>query len=245
VTPRVWHTAYIVAIACLLALLQARERHPKPERFQEALLVHTKDYSTVRWLGVPTWQPVLDLWTLQETIAEVRPALLIECGTYEGGSSLFFAHLFDLMQHGRVITVDIEKQHDLSHPRITYLIGDCAGPKIVEQIRAEAARADGPVFVVLDSDHTADHVGKEMAAYASSVTPGSYLHVQDGIIDQVPSLSSQWGPGPLRAIEAFLAEHPEFEIDSARTARFLFTHHPKGWLRRRPPSGIAQEGADR
>ena len=231
---RVWHTAYIVAIACLLALLYDQERHPNPQRFQETLLVHTKGYSTVRWLGVHVWQPVLDLWTLQETIAEVKPALLIECGTYEGGSSLFFAHLFDLMQHGRVITVDIEKLHDLSHPRITYLIGDCAGPKIVEQIRAEAAKADGPVFVVLDSDHSAAHVAKEMAAYAPLVTPGSYLHVQDGVIDQVPSLRKKWGAGPLRAIEAFLPEHPEFEVDSARTTRFLFTHHPKGWLRRKP-----------
>ncbi len=230
---RVWHTAYLVTIACLIALVYAGKREPNPERFQEALMVHTKDFADVRWLGVPVWQPVLDLWTLQETIAEVRPALLIECGTYKGGSSLFFAHLFDLMQHGRVITVDIEKQHDLSHPRVTYLIGDCASPEIVGQVRAEAAKADGPVFVVLDSDHTAAHVGKELEAYAQMVTPGSYLHVQDGVIDQIPSLRKVWGAGPLRAIEAFLPGHPEFEVDTARTNRFLITHHPKGWLRRK------------
>jgi cephalosporin hydroxylase len=233
---RVWHAAYLVTIACLLALVYDRERHPRPERFQEALLVHTRDYSTVRWLGVPVWQPVLDLWTLQETIAEVRPSLLIECGTYQGGSSMFFAHLFDLMGHGRIITVDIEKQHDLSHPRITYLIADCTAPETVARIRAEADKADGPVFVVLDSDHHAAHVAKEMAAYGPMVTPGSYLHVQDGVIDQVSSLRAKWGAGPLAAIEAFLPEHPEFEVDTARTNRFLFSHHPKGWLRRKAKS---------
>jgi cephalosporin hydroxylase len=231
---RVWHTAYLVVIACLVALVINRSRQPNPSQFQRALLVHTKDYSDVRWLGVPVWQPVMDLWTLQETIADVKPSLLIECGTYRGGSSLFFANLFDLMQHGRVITVDIEKQHNLFHPRITYLIADCAAPETVARIRAEAEKTNGPVFVVLDSDHTADHVYKEMIAYAPLVTPGSYLHVQDGVIDQIPNLRKKWGAGPLRAIEKFLPDHPEFEVDSARTSKFLITHHPKGWLRRKP-----------
>ena len=61
---------------------------------------------SVRWMGQPIWQNVLDLWTIQETIVAVRPDLLIECGTNRGGSSLFFAHLFDLhgaraRDHGR------------------------------------------------------------------------------------------------------------------------------------------------
>lgn len=231
---RVWHTAYLVTIACLLAFAFERSRRATPEAFHLALIDHTDNFATVRWLGVPIWQPVLDLWTLQETIAEVRPALLVECGTYKGGSSMFFAHLFDLMHRGRVITVDIEKQHDLSHPRVTYLIGDCAAPEIVEQVRAEAAKEEGPIFVVLDSDHRADHVAREMAAYAPLVTPGSYLHIQDGIMDQMPRVRREFGPGPLAAIEAFLPEHPEFEVDTARTGRFLVTHHPKGWLRRKP-----------
>jgi cephalosporin hydroxylase len=64
-------------------------------------LVHkTRNFDQTKWLGHRIWQNVLDLWTIQETIAEVRPALLIECGTNEGGSSMFFAHLFDLMSHG-------------------------------------------------------------------------------------------------------------------------------------------------
>ncbi len=162
----------------------------------------------------------------------MKPDLLIECGTYKGGSSYFFAQLFDLMDHGQVITVDIAKLHNLSHPRITYLIGDCTGEAIVSRIRADAQNTTGPVMVVLDSDHTAAHVTKELNAYHSLVTKGSYLHVQDGAVDTV-DLYAEGRPGPLVAIEAFLKEHPEFEVDEARENRFLFTHHPKGWLKRR------------
>src|SRR5258708_550322 len=90
--------------------------------FQE-LIAKTNNFGSVTWLGYPIWQNILDLWTIQETIALVRPALLIECGTHRGGSARFFAHLFDLMGGGQVVTVDVERRHDLSHPRITFLIG--------------------------------------------------------------------------------------------------------------------------
>ena len=234
--PRLWHTLYIVAIAVLLAVVfrrafTARSVPDLAERFQDALIERTDNFGHVEWLGHPVWQSVMDLWTLQETLADLRPVLVIECGTYKGGSALFMAHLFDLMNHGRVITVDIEKFHDLSHPRITFLIGDCASPKVVQQVRAAADSAGGPVMVMLDSDHSAAHVAKELRAYAPLVTPGSFLHVQDGVIDLQPRFVNA-RPGPLRAIQDSLPSHPEFQVDQARSDRFLITHHPKGWLRR-------------
>jgi cephalosporin hydroxylase len=70
-------------------------------------------------------------------------------------------------------------------------------------------------------------------AYGPLVTPGSYMLVQDGVIDVLPTLRAD-RPGPLPAIRRYLRQHPEFELDSARTERFLITHHPMGWLRRRP-----------
>jgi cephalosporin hydroxylase len=236
---RVCHVASLTAIAVLLAVVYERRPKPPPpppsgvlQEFQTALIQRTDNFGTLRWMGEPIWQPPLDLWELQEAIYEVRPALLIECGTYKGGSSLFVAHLFDIMRRGRVVTVDIEKQHNLSHPRITYLIGDCAAPQIVQQIRAEATKAGGPVMVVLDSDHSAGQVSRELAAYHALVSPGSYLHVQDGAIDVLPFYTGA-RPGPLVAIEAFLATNADFEVDTVRTNRFIITQHPKGWLRRR------------
>lgn len=228
---RLWHLAYLAVIAVLVFVLM---RAPQADHaaFQSALIAHTSNYGNVTWLGKPIWQPVLDVWTLQETIFEVQPELLIECGTYKGGSAHFFGDLFELMGKGRVITVDIVKLHELAHPRVTYLIGDCASPEIVQQIRAEKEKVTGPVMVVLDSDHTAAHVKKELDAYHSFVTPGSFLHVQDGAIDVLPNYTHA-RPGPLVAIEAFVAEHSEFEVDLERSGKFLITQHPKGWLRRK------------
>jgi len=198
--------------------------------FFRELISKTKNFDTVTWLGHPIWQNILDLWTIQETIAAVMPSLLIETGTNRGGSSLFFANLFDLMGHGEVITIDVQKLHSLSHPRITYLIGSSTAPEIADVVRQRAAAASGPVMVILDSDHARDHVRRELEYYAPLVTPGSYCLVQDGLIDVLRHSE----PGPLPAIEDFLKSNDAFEVDNARCERFLITHHPKGWLRRKP-----------
>ena len=200
--------------------------------FFRELIGQTNNFGTVSWLGHPIWQNVLDLWTIQETIALVRPGLLIECGTNRGGSSLFFANLFDLMGNGEVVTVDIKRLHDLSHPRITYLIGSSTSREVLEVVRRRAAACPGPVMVILDSDHSRDHVRRELELYAPLVTPGSYCLVQDGVIDTL-SVYRAGRPGPLPAIEDFLRSSDAFELDAERCERFLITHHPKGWLRRK------------
>jgi cephalosporin hydroxylase len=171
------------------------------------------------------------LWTIQETLSEVRPGLLIECGTNRGGSAFFYASLFDLMGHGRVVTIDVTKMHDIEHPRVRFLIGSSTDPATVEAIRAEVAATRGPVMVILDSDHSQAHVARELELYAPFVTPGSFLLCQDGVIDEMP-LFEGIRPGPLAAVEEFLPRHPEFRLDEERCSRFLVTHHPKGWLRR-------------
>lgn len=206
---------------------------PKVHRqFFQDLVRQTHNFGKIQWLGHPVWQNVFDLWTIQETLSEIRPALLIETGTNRGGSSMFYAQLFDLMGQGRIVTVDVEKLHDRSHPRITYLLGSSTDQAVVGKIAAMVAEAGGPVMVILDSDHSEGHVRRELDCYARFVTPGSYCLVQDGVIDTLPMMSGS-RPGPLPAIEAFLKAAPEFEVDHERCERFLITHHPLGWLRRK------------
>jgi cephalosporin hydroxylase len=207
-------------------------RRPVGRLFLNDLIARTGNFATTTWLGQPIWQNVLDLWTIQETIAEIRPALLIETGTNRGGSALFYAHLMDLMGSGRVVTIDVERLHGLDHPRIEFLHGSSTDPAVAEQVRARACEADGAVMVILDSDHARDHVAAELELYAPLVTPGSLLLSQDGVIDQL-WLFSDSRPGPLGANREFLARHPEFEYDRERNERFIVTHHPCGWLRRR------------
>ena len=201
--------------------------------FLEQLIRKTDNFGGIKWLGYPVWQNILDLWTIQETLAEVKPALLIETGTNRGGSARFYSHLFDLMGHGEVLTIDVEKLHELQLPRVQFLLGSSVAEEIVAIARERVRRCDGPVMVILDSDHSEAHVARELEAYAGFVTPGSYLMAQDGVTDVVGNFLGEGRPGPLPAIQKFLPNHPEFTLDQERCDRFLVTHHPMGWLRRK------------
>lgn len=197
------------------------------------LLQKTGNFSSTKWMGQTIRQNVLDLWVIQETIAEVRPELLIETGTNYGGSALFYAHLFDLIGRGRVITVDVTKLHDITHPRVDFLIGFSTSDEIMAHVRGAARAATGPVMVILDSDHSKQNVSKELCLYAPLVTPGSYVLVQDGMMDTMPVMRNGDQPGPLPAIREFVRDHPEFEVDREKCEKFLITHHPEGWLKRK------------
>jgi cephalosporin hydroxylase len=196
------------------------------------LMERTHNFDDVRWLGQPVWQNVLDLWTIQEVITRLRPGLIIETGTNRGGTALFYAHLCELLGHGRVVTIDVTRMHDLEHPRATFVIGSSIEADVIAFVRARADESAGSVFVVLDADHRADHVQAELEAYAPLVTAGSYILVQDGVIDTLPTARAE-RPGPLVAIRRFLPRHPEFAVDDALSHRFLISSHPMGWLRRR------------
>src|SRR4051794_27245298 len=113
-------------------------RRPVTRMFHGDLIVKTGNFGHTTWVGQPIWQNVLDLWTIQEAISEIRPALLIETGTNRGGSALFYAHLMELMGHGRVLTIDIERLHSLDHPRIEFVLGDSVSDAVVSRVRDAA-----------------------------------------------------------------------------------------------------------
>ncbi len=207
-------------------------RKPVAKLFHADLVAKTMNFESVRWMGIEMRQNILDLWTIQETITEVQPALLIETGTWDGGSALFYAQLMDLLGEGRVLTIDIDDKNNLDHPRVEFLHGSSTAPETMEKVHAAVAAADGPVMVILDGDHSESHVAQELELYAPLITAGSFLLSQDGVIDEL-ELFRDSRPGPLPANRAFLDRHPEFEHDAERNDRFLLTHHPLGWLRRR------------
>lgn len=183
-----------------------------------------------RWLGHTTLKYPTDLWAYQEIIAEVRPAVVLETGTFKGGSALFVATVLDSLDEGRVISVDLSHPDSLPrHPRITYVEGSSIAPEVVEHIKQDIGD-DGPVMVILDSDHSRDHVLAELRAYAGLVAPGSYLIVEDTTVNGNPVLPHH-GPGPAEAVERFLAENDAFEPDPSRE-EMLLTQNPGGFLRR-------------
>ena len=183
------------------------------------------------WLGHHVLKCPLDLWTYQEILQEVQPELIIETGTYRGGSALFLASVSDLLRRGEVVTIDSARQNGRPrHPRITYLTGSSTSDKILRQVR-QRARGKSTVLVILDSGHGKDHVLSELHAYAPLVTPGSYLVVEDTNLNGHP-VESDHGSGPAEAVVEFLERNDEFIRDETRE-KFLLTFNAGGYLKKR------------
>jgi cephalosporin hydroxylase len=135
---------------------------------------------------------------------------------------------------GKVITVDIEdmsaeaREMPLAKRMVEFLIGSSTDPSIVKAIGEKTAGKK--VVVILDSLHTKEHVYDELKLYAPMVSVGSYLIAQDTNINGHPVLEG-FGPGPMEAVEQFLKENGNFEVDRSRE-KLLFTMHPGGYLKR-------------
>jgi cephalosporin hydroxylase len=181
------------------------------------------------WFGHRTIKCPFDLWTYQEILVDTRPDVIVESGTAFGGSALYVATLLDALGHGRVVSIDIETRgRPPRHPRIEYLTGSSVDPAILDRVRR--ATAGSRTMVILDSDHSQAHVAAELAAYRDIVSVGCYLVVEDTDINGHPA-RPDFGPGPMEALEAFLASTDDFVSDGSRE-RFLLTMNPRGFLRR-------------
>lgn len=213
------------------------------------------------WLGRPVIQLPEDLVRMQELIYAVRPDVLVETGVAHGGSLIFYASLFKALGRGRVVGVDIEiRPHNRSaieaHPLasfVTLIEGDSTASAVVERVRACLSPGDR-VLVVLDSNHTKDHVAKELRAYAPLVTPGSYVVVTDCMMEDladVPGGRPEWiDDNPRAAAREFLAAHPEFVVDpplppfNEGQARSNITYWSGGYLKLGPPPDTRSRPAD-
>src|SRR3712207_4401031 len=169
------------------------------------------------------------MWIYQEILFETKPGFVIETGTAHGGSALFLAHMCDLLGKGRIVTIDIEEKPDRpSHDRITYLKGSSTSEEILFKVRKLVGDTDA--LVVLDSDHSKDHVLAELRAYSRFVKEGGYLIVEDTNVNGHPVLQN-FGPGPMEAVEEFVEENRGFFVDEGKE-KFLMTFNPRGYLKK-------------
>jgi cephalosporin hydroxylase len=186
----------------------------------------------VNWLGVEVLKYPTDLLVYQEIIHEIRPDLIIETGTHQGGSALFFASILGLIGRGQVISIDVATRNTRPpHPRITYLVGSSTAEDVLADV---ARRAEGlaTVLVTLDSSHTKRHVAREIDVYRRFVTTGSYLIVEDTKLNGHPVFTRyepDLGEGPMEAVMEFLAKDRTFRVDRSRE-RFFLTSNPNGFL---------------
>ena len=182
------------------------------------------------WMGYQTGKLPSDLWVYQEMLYSIRPDLIIECGTHHGGSALFLANMLEMLGSGRVITIDLYPRDGRpEHELITYLSGSSTDKKIFNLITEQISPNDR-VLVILDSDHTMDHVQAELELYKSLITVGSYLVVEDTFLGGHPS-HENFGPGPMKAVKQFLNSNSNFIIDKS-LEKFLFTLNRNGFLKR-------------
>ena len=180
---------------------------------------------------------------MQELIWQIKPDLIIECGIAHGGSIIYYASLLELQGHGEVLGIDLDiRPHNReaieSHPmskRISMIEGSSIDPAIAEQVHAAAKGKK--VILVLDSNHTHDHVLEELRLYAPLVSVGSYCVVMDTVVEDMPAdffPDRPWGPGdnPKTAVWKYLEENGDFEIDQQLQNKLLITVAPDGYLRR-------------
>lgn len=199
------------------------------------------------WMGLPIIQSPQDIVAMQEIIWKVKPDTIIETGVARGGSIAFYSSMMDMMgiSNGKVIGVDIDiRPHNRDaiemHPtskRIHLIEGSSIDPEVIEKVNS-ASEGRKATLVCLDSMHTKAHVLDELRLYAKFVTSGSYLVVFDTIIENLPKdfyPDRPWGPGnsPMTAVEEFLKENSDFEIDYAISDKLLATVARNGFLRKK------------
>lgn len=185
-----------------------------------------------RWQGTEVWKMPGDLWMYQELIFDIQPDLIIETGTALGGSAHYLATLCDLIGNGQVITIDISDYVGRpQHPRIQYVIDSSVSPEVIAMIKNKIAENNyQKILIILDANHSRDHVLEELNLYCNIVSVGSYIIVEDSNVNGHP-VYPDFGPGPMEAIEDFLANRSDFMID-AYCERFLISQNPQGYLLR-------------
>jgi cephalosporin hydroxylase len=196
------------------------------------------------WMGRPIIQYPQDIVAMQELIWSVQPDLIIETGIAHGGSLVFYASMLELLGNdGLVLGIDIDiRAHNRraieAHPmsaRIRMIEGSSIAPEIADQV-ASIAQGRKRVLVALDSNHTHDHVLRELELYSPMVSVGSYLVVFDTVVEDMPKScfpDRPWGPGnnPKTAVHEFLRGNDRFEIDRQVEGKLLLTVSPDGYLR--------------
>lgn len=197
-----------------------------------------------KWMGRPIIQYPQDMIAMQELIWEVKPDLIIEAGIAHGGSLIYYASILELIgEGGHILGIDIDiRQHNKVEiekhsmfKNITMLEGSSINSEIIEKVKSFASKYIN-IMVLLDSNHTDQHVYDELKAYAELVTPNNYLVVFDTIIENMPKgfYDRSWdvGNNAMTGMKRFLEENKLFEIQTQIDEKIRLTCNPSGYLKR-------------
>lgn len=199
-----------------------------------------------KWMGRPIIQYPQDMIAMQEIIWELQPDLIIETGIAHGGSLIYYASLLELIGKGEVLGIDIDiRAHNKAeienhpmHKRIRMIEGSSIDTQTVDEVKKHIIGKE-KILVVLDSNHTHEHVLEELRLYSPFVSLQSYIVVFDTIVENlpdnyIPHLQRPWavGDNPMTAVDAFINENNGFEIDQSIDNKILISVAPRGYLKR-------------
>jgi cephalosporin hydroxylase len=211
-------------------------------------------------LGRPIIQFPQDIVAMQELVWQIKPDLIIETGIAHGGSLILNASMLALLDvceaiekgvtmdpkasKRKVLGIDIDiRAHNRAaieaHPmasRIQMIQGSSIASDVIDQVH-QIAQSYSRTLVILDSNHTHEHVLAELEAYAPLTSKESYCVVFDTVVEDMPKElfpNRPWGPGnnPKTAVWDYVKRHPEFEIDKNLQHKLMITVAPDGYLKR-------------
>jgi cephalosporin hydroxylase len=212
------------------------------------LQVAADDHSyayTWEWAGVPIIRLPDDVVVLQELIWSYRPTHIVETGVARGGSMVLNASLQRLAGiDPRVLGVDIQiLPHTRAalhgHPLAEGVMlheGDSTD-EVAEATTSTFLKGAERALLVLDSNHTHDHVLAELRVLAPLLPTGSYVLVADTLVEEFPEdhyANRPWGRAnnPYTALQQFLAEEPDYELDGFWSRRALVSEFRDGIARK-------------
>lgn len=235
--------------------VEERERRINGNAENETLMAAAKQFNNASnsaqysynfsWMGRPIIQYPQDMIAMQEIIWDIKPDLIIETGIAHGGSLIYYASLLELVGAGEVLGIDIDiREHNRKEiekhqmfKRIKMISGSSINEDTIEKVKAHA-EGKKKILVILDSNHTHDHVLKELELYSPFVSLSSYIVVFDTIVEDLPegyfSQQRPWGIGnnPKTAVSEFLQKNNQFIIDESIDNKLLISVGPSGYLKR-------------
>jgi cephalosporin hydroxylase len=201
---------------------------------REWLLYHQNNlHFNQKYRGIQMIKNPFDMIIYEELMFEIRPSIIIEIGTSQGGFSLWLADRMKMIsQKGRIITMDLndigkKNLEKFDHKNIIPFVGDCNSPEIIRSV-CNLITKDDIVMIIEDSSHTFENTKKTLENYKDLVSVGSYFVIEDGICDL---LDLGISPGPMKAVESWILENTDYEIDRSKE-KYILTYNPKGYLRR-------------
>jgi len=196
------------------------------------------------WCDLPIVQLPQDVLATQEIIFRCKPTVIIETGVAWGGGIALYGTLMDLYGGRRIIGVDLNLAPSVVDSvmeiglktEVTLISGSSTNLDIIAQVSSMILEGDR-VMVILDSNHTHEHVLDELRAYAPMVSTGQYCIVSDTIVENIPEQSHRpraWGHGnnPMTAVRQYLSEFDGFRPDEGIDRRLLMSLNPSGYLER-------------